>query len=32
MLKLRRKIAELTGEERLIATVRGEGYRLDATA
>jgi DNA-binding response OmpR family regulator len=31
MLKLRRKIAELTGEERLIATVRGEGYRLDAT-
>ncbi|HSV92995.1 MAG TPA: response regulator transcription factor [Desulfobacterales bacterium] len=32
MLKLRRKLAELTGEERLIATVRGEGYRLDATA
>jgi DNA-binding response OmpR family regulator len=32
MLKLRRKMAELTGEERLIATVRGEGYRLDATA
>jgi DNA-binding response OmpR family regulator len=32
MLKLRRKIAELTGEERLIVTVRGEGYRLDATA
>jgi DNA-binding response OmpR family regulator len=32
MLKLRRKIAELTGEEPLIATVRGEGYRLDATA
>ncbi len=32
MLKLRRKIAELAGEERLIATVRGEGYRLDATA
>jgi len=32
MLKLRRKIAELSGEERLIATVRGEGYRLDATA
>jgi DNA-binding response OmpR family regulator len=31
MLKLRRKLAELTGEERLIATVRGEGYRLDAT-
>jgi DNA-binding response OmpR family regulator len=31
MLKLRRKIAQLTGEERLIATVRGEGYRLDAT-
>jgi DNA-binding response OmpR family regulator len=29
MLKLRRKIAELSGEERLIATVRGEGYRLD---
>jgi DNA-binding response OmpR family regulator len=32
MLKLRRKLAELSGEERLIATVRGEGYRLDATA
>jgi len=32
MLKLRRKIAELTGEERLIVTVRGEGYRLDVTA
>jgi DNA-binding response OmpR family regulator len=32
MLKLRRKLAELTGEEHLIATVRGEGYRLDATA
>ena len=32
MLKLRRKMTELTGEERLIATVRGEGYRLDATA
>ncbi len=32
MLKLRRKLAELTGEVRLIATVRGEGYRLDATA
>lgn len=32
MLKLRRKLAELTGEGRLIATVRGEGYRLDAPA
>jgi DNA-binding response OmpR family regulator len=32
MLKLRRKLAELTGEVRLIATVRGEGYRLDAPA
>jgi two-component system response regulator RegX3 len=29
LLKLRKKIAALAGEEAFIATVRGEGYRLD---
>lgn len=29
MTKLRKKIAQLAGERQFIATVRGEGYRLD---
>jgi two-component system response regulator RegX3 len=32
MLKLRKKIAGLAGDVALIATVRGEGYRLDLSA
>jgi DNA-binding response OmpR family regulator len=31
MLKLRKKISDLTGYDHFITTVRGEGYRLDLT-